>query len=603
MKTFQTILLGLILTTVVYAADEPSKPSVAVKDGIIQVFADNVENGVIGREQIGDKPLWVAGVRKNGKTRQVRITSRIGGRGAGKQLVRLRYPFGDASATWNMDVKREGDIVSVMIPWNGYLIGDIMDVNEGADKTASARQKLGLTAPDSKLPVMYSSGDSISTGYWPYLEAQLHGKVNLYYQCELAKDIPDIGLRNNGHAHLAYGVLQKAYKNQDFKPEYWLVNFGLHMINTHKDNLPAYGEWVEKFIAYAEQNKVNLIFVNTTPYRQSFRPKQNRTVLAFNELMKVAAEEHDIPVVDLHACTLAAIEEFGDNEVHTADGVHFTEDMKKRQAAFIAKRVREIVARGDGEQTGQSGEAKERATTPFTFVQMADPQITAANTARDVERFAKAIAKVNELQPDFVVICGDLVDAIEHERLFIEYKRIRDRLQVPCYEVAGNHDVAASTGDRTPTAEMLAYYREMIGPDFYSFEHKGFTFVAVNTQLWFLPVDGETEAHDAWLKKTLSNASNKGSPVFVLAHHAFKGFGHPYYGVPNPTRDEMLDLFGQHGVLAVLGGHLHRFLEEEHNGIKLVNAESCVHSNPPGFRLWHVGPHSIEHKLVELSME
>ncbi len=65
--TFQTILVCLILTTVVYAADEPSKPTVTAEDGIIHVFPDNAENGVIGRERIGGEQLWVAAVRKNSR--------------------------------------------------------------------------------------------------------------------------------------------------------------------------------------------------------------------------------------------------------------------------------------------------------------------------------------------------------------------------------------------------------------------------------------------------------------------------------------------------------------------------------------------------------
>jgi lysophospholipase L1-like esterase len=346
-KKRHIILICLLAMTGVYAAELTATTNITFKDEILHIFPDNPESGVIAREQIGDQDLWVGAVRRNGKTRQIRITSYVGGRETRKHtLLKVRYPFGGASATWNMDVKREGDLVSVMIPWNGTLIGDIMDVNEGEDSTADARKKLGLTEPDSKLPVMYSSGDSISMGYWPYLEAELHDRVNVYYQRELAKDIPKIGLRNNGHAHLAYGVLQNAYKNEDFKPDYWLLNFGLHMINTHQNKLPAYGEWVDKFIAYAKEKKVKLIFVNTTPYQQSFRPKQNLTIIKFNELMKMAAEKHDVPVVDLYVCTLAAVKELGDKKAYT-DGVHFTEDAKKRQSAYIAKRVREIIGRSE----------------------------------------------------------------------------------------------------------------------------------------------------------------------------------------------------------------------------------------------------------------
>ncbi len=296
---------------------------------------------MIAHEQIEDKKLWVGAIRRNNKTRQIRITSYIGQSGT-KTLVKFHYPFGDASATWNMDVQRADDVVSLMLPWNGTLIGDIMDVNESEDLTTATRKRLGITEPDSKLPVLYSSGDSISMGYWPYLEAELHDQVNVYYQRELAKDMPNVNLRNNGHAHLAHGVLQTAYTNNQFKPDYLLVNFGLHMINTHKDKLEAYDEWVKKFIAYAKEKKTKLIWVTTTPYQQSFRPTQNLTIIQFNDIVKKAARVHNVPVIDLHACTLETVEALGDKKVYV-DGVHFRDNVKKRQAAYIANRVRKIV--------------------------------------------------------------------------------------------------------------------------------------------------------------------------------------------------------------------------------------------------------------------
>jgi len=342
MKIGQICLFSLLVTGAVYAApDAPVKSQVTVKDDVIHFFPDNPESGIIAHEQIGDKQLWGSAVRRSSKTRQIRITTYIGQSGT-KTLVKFRYPFSDASATWNMDVKREGDIVSLMLPWNGTLIGDIMDVNEGQDHIAAVRKKLGVTEPDNQLPVLYSSGDSISMGYWPYLEAALHNTVNVYYQRELAKDMPNVNLRNNGHAHLACGVLQTAYTNNQFKPDYLLVNFGLHMINTHKDKLDAYDEWVKKFIAYAKEKKSKLIWVTTTPYQQSFRPTQNLTIIQFNDIMKKAAALHNVPVIDLHACTLEAVKALGDEKVYV-DGVHFFDEVKKRQAAYIANRVRKIV--------------------------------------------------------------------------------------------------------------------------------------------------------------------------------------------------------------------------------------------------------------------
>ncbi len=114
------------------------------------------------------------------------------------------------------------------------------------------------------------------------------------------------------------------------------------MINTHKDKLGDYDEWVKKFIAYAKEKNTTLIWVTTTPYQQSFRPTQNLTIIQFNDIMRKAAAYHKVPVIDLHACTVEAVRELGDKKVYV-DGVHFLDEVKKRQAAYIAKHVRHIV--------------------------------------------------------------------------------------------------------------------------------------------------------------------------------------------------------------------------------------------------------------------
>lgn len=218
----------------------------------------------------------------------------------------------------------------------------IMDVNEGQVEAEQARARLGTTAPaDAGRPVVYSSGNSISMGYWPYLEGELHDTMDVYYQRELAKDMPDIGLRNNGHAHLAYAVLQAAYKNERFRPDYILINFGLHMIRTHHGKVQAYGDWIAKFAAFAKAHDARMIWVNTTPYQQSFRPAQNETIKAFNAIAAEVAARHGVPVVNLHACVLEQVKAGGDKAVFT-DGVHFTEDTKRKQAFFIAERIREV---------------------------------------------------------------------------------------------------------------------------------------------------------------------------------------------------------------------------------------------------------------------
>ena len=339
--TIACAVLGVMMASDATAED---KPNVKIVDGVIHVFPGQPKDAMIARYQIPGEQIWVGAVRRNGKTRQVRIHSRHGGRGTKtKKHIRIFYPFGTDSATWNMDVKRDGDVVSADMSWNATFLGERMDVDEGADQAVSMRAKLGVTGPVCKnLPVLYSSGDSISLGCWPYLEGELWKEVHVYYQRELWKDIPAARSPNNGHAHNAYRCLQTAYKSEAFRPDYMMVNVGLHMLSTHTNKQEEYGQWVQNFVDLSNEHNARLIWVTTTTPYGSFRAKQNLTIGQFNALASKIAKENKVPVIDLHACVTELVKELGERKVYT-DGVHFTEDIKKQQAEFMAQRIREII--------------------------------------------------------------------------------------------------------------------------------------------------------------------------------------------------------------------------------------------------------------------
>ena len=46
----------------------------------------------------------------------------------------------------------------------------------------------------------------------------------------------------------------------------------------------------------------------------------------------------------------------------------------------------------------------------FSFVQMCDTQLGMGGYEHDVKTFGLAVDQINEMKPDFVVICGDLVN-------------------------------------------------------------------------------------------------------------------------------------------------------------------------------------------------
>ena len=47
---------------------------------------------------------------------------------------------------------------------------------------------------------------------------------------------------------------------------------------------------------------------------------------------------------------------------------------------------------------------------PFSFVQLCDPQLCRYGCEHDAAMFRLAVEYINALQPDFVLICGDLTD-------------------------------------------------------------------------------------------------------------------------------------------------------------------------------------------------
>ena len=46
---------------------------------------------------------------------------------------------------------------------------------------------------------------------------------------------------------------------------------------------------------------------------------------------------------------------------------------------------------------------------PFFFVQLCDTQLGMGGYTHDIRSFEQAVFQINELNPDFAVICGDLV--------------------------------------------------------------------------------------------------------------------------------------------------------------------------------------------------
>ncbi len=254
--------------------------------------------------------------------------------------------------------------------------------------------------------------------------------------------------------------------------------------------------------------------------------------------------------------------------------------------------------------SGGGAHAEEANPGGFQFVQICDTQLGfgADGYDRDVESFRQAVRQVNEMMPAFVVICGDLVNVPKPEA-FVDFKKVVAEFEVPCHCAAGNHDVG-----HPATAESLAKYRDLVGKDVYSFKYEGYTFLVVNTQLWKARTEKETEAQDEWFKKSLGKAKAESSPVVVVGHHPLflkeADEKEEYFNISPEKRAEILGLFKENGVVAMLTGHTHRVVENEYEGIQLLSGETTSKNfdkRPYGFRVWEVdGTGKVSHRFVAL---
>jgi len=257
-------------------------------------------------------------------------------------------------------------------------------------------------------------------------------------------------------------------------------------------------------------------------------------------------------------------------------------------------------------QTTSATEARE-----FHFLVMADPQLFGWPKNDPEGKWRLAIQHANRLKPDFVVVCGDLLnrdgnpakmnpeqDAKRHTA----YRKIADTLDksIPLYEVAGNHDVG-----NAPTADTLAWYEARFTRPWYSFTHKDCLFIVLESDVIKDPknVSETLKWQMQWLRETLALAAKRTyRHKMVFLHHpiAIKAADEKdqYFNLPTARRKELLDLFAANGVRATFSGHLHRNAYVKHGNIELITTSGISHSAGvgAGFRIVKVTPEGMEQK-------
>ena len=225
----------------------------------------------------------------------------------------------------------------------------------------------------------------------------------------------------------------------------------------------------------------------------------------------------------------------------------------------------------------------------------------------EIRLFTRAIEYANEHKPDFVVMCGDMVNESDSLEQRAELFRISDQLDkgIPIYWVAGNHDVGNS-----PTPLTLESYRKLFGPDNYSFQKDNCYFIAINSSVCSDPTDVPTEWESLmeFLEKELVKASDSGSihKIIFMHHPLFLETANEadnYFTIPFERRQRIIDLLDQYRVSAVFSGHLHRNNYRSLNGIEYISSGPVgypLDDDPSGIRVVELDTSGINHQYVSL---
>ncbi|MFP4058390.1 MAG: metallophosphoesterase family protein [Candidatus Brocadiia bacterium] len=168
-------------------------------------------------------------------------------------------------------------------------------------------------------------------------------------------------------------------------------------------------------------------------------------------------------------------------------------------------------------------------------------------------------AQVAKLRPELVLHCGGLVADPARPEAWQAFEAFTAPVfeSAPFYACRGREDVSVfAKGKVRPEGVSWG------GTTYYSFDHRGLHFVALDSALRVTAKDPQTE----WLRKDLEAA--EGKRIFVLLCR-------PIYtvaGKPHHRRAEMFwsPLFARHGVTAVFSGEHHIYYRTEAKGVTYV---------------------------------
>jgi len=222
------------------------------------------------------------------------------------------------------------------------------------------------------------------------------------------------------------------------------------------------------------------------------------------------------------------------------------------------------------------GKANGEKPEPFSFVQLSDAHV-GFNGPPDplgTKAFERAVEMINGLarKPDLILFTGDLVHDTEDREVQIrrikQFQEISKRINVPVIKhVPGEHDAGLDGG---------LLYREFFGESYYSFDHRGVHFVALDNVSRAKPEVGPEQL--AWLKNDLSRFP-KTAPIVVFTHRPLFDL-RPDWEWFTSDGDQVMNVLANYDNVTVLYGHIHRDHEQQIGPVRHYAARSLIFAFP-----------------------
>lgn len=225
------------------------------------------------------------------------------------------------------------------------------------------------------------------------------------------------------------------------------------------------------------------------------------------------------------------------------------------------------------------------AQEKFSFAFLTDLHMNKRPEARAFEGLKMAINHVESAGVDFVITGGDNVDVdgmkpemrTNAVQLYQEYKDIIGQSSLEnWYLTIGNHDRYWGDGEKGGVYGE-ALFRSFFGDTYYTFDHKGWRFIVLNSAEI---CDGNyciSDAQYQWLENVLDNTSAR-QPIIVSVHVPFLSLYYPVLEGRYTATDtfvnqkQVFDRFAGHNLKLVLQGHQHLYEEINVKGVQFITA-------------------------------